>query len=83
MTEDDAPTAAVKRRARREDMRARPDAFGFTLRDAVRMSGIGKTKLYELGRCGQLRMVKVAGRTLIEGDSLRALLRGAAASHAA
>ena len=81
MTNDETPTA--KRRTRREDLRARPDAFAFTFADAIRMSGIGRTKLYELGRAGQLRLVKVAGRTLIEGDSLRELLRGAAASHAA
>ena len=81
MTNDKTVTA--KRRLRREDLRARPDAFAFTFADAIRMSGIGRTKLYELGRAGQLRMVKVGGRALIEGDSLRALLRGGAPSHAA
>lgn len=39
------------------------------------MGGPCRTKLYELAASGHLKLVKVAGRTLVDGDSLRALLR--------
>jgi hypothetical protein len=38
------------------------------------MGGIGRTLLYKLAREGRLRLVKAGGRTLVCGDSLRALL---------
>jgi hypothetical protein len=40
------------------------------------MGGPHRTKLYALAAEGKLKLVKVAGRTLVCGDSLRALLRG-------
>ena len=51
-----------------------PDALAYTVPDAMRVSGIGRTKLYELIAAGALRVNRVTGRTLIVGDSLRALL---------
>lgn len=51
-----------------------PHAFAFTIADAQAMGGPGRTQLYLLAKRGELRMLKVAGRTLIDGDSLRALL---------
>jgi hypothetical protein len=39
------------------------------------MGGPGRTKTYALAAEGKLRLVRVAGRTLVDGDSLRALLR--------
>ena len=56
-----------------------PDALAYTVPDAVRVSGIGRTKLYELIGSGKLKVNKITGRTLIVGDSLRALLIGEAA----
>ena len=49
-------------------------ALTFTVPAASELSGLGKTKLYALMREGKLRRVKVGDRTLIGGDSLRALL---------
>lgn len=49
-------------------------ALTFTVQAASELSGLGKTKLYELLRDGKLRRIKVGDRTLIGGDSLRALL---------
>lgn len=49
-------------------------ALAFTVGAASELSGLGKTKLYELLRDGTLRRIKVGDRTLIGGDSLRALL---------
>jgi hypothetical protein len=51
-----------------------PNAFAFTIADAQSMGGPGKTKIYEMAKSGELKMIRVAGRTLIDGDSLRALL---------
>jgi hypothetical protein len=53
----------------------RPDAIAFRVSEVRQMGGPGKTKLYELARQGKLRLVRVGGRTLVEGDSLRTLLR--------
>ena len=51
-------------------------AITYTIPDAQRISGIGRTKLFELIKGGKLRVNRVTGRTLIVGDSLRALLNG-------
>ena len=49
-------------------------ALAFTVQAATELSGLGKTTLFALLRDGKLRRVKVGDRTLIGGDSLRALL---------
>lgn len=45
--------------------------------DAVRMTGIGRSKLYELIASGDLDTVKVGRCTLVPMESLRALLNRA------
>ena len=45
-----------------------------TIPDAVRISGIGRSKLYELIRSGALDARKLGGRTLIPAKALRALI---------
>jgi hypothetical protein len=49
-------------------------ALSYTIDDARMMCGLGRTTLYKLAQQGQLRLVHVYGRTLVCGDSLRALL---------
>jgi excisionase family DNA binding protein len=49
--------------------------LAYTILEAVRASGIGRTKLYELIREGRLEARKVGTRTLIPADGLRALLQ--------
>ena len=49
-------------------------ALSFTVAAASELSGLGKTSLYALMREGKLRRIKIGDRTLIGGDSLRALL---------
>ncbi|MEQ8824441.1 MAG: helix-turn-helix domain-containing protein [Filomicrobium sp.] len=46
----------------------------FRIADAVKVSGLGRTKLYELIKTGQLKSVRVGGRRLIDAASLRSLL---------
>jgi excisionase family DNA binding protein len=45
--------------------------FGFTINDAVKASGIGRTTLYQEIKAGRLRAVKRGRRTLILADDLR------------
>jgi hypothetical protein len=49
-------------------------AHAFTIPDAQAMGAPGRTKIYELAKCGKLKLLHVAGRTLVDGASLRALL---------
>ena len=60
----------------RKRLRAAPDpmAHAFTIPDAQAMGAPGRTKIYELAKSGSLKLLKVAGRTLVDGASLRALL---------
>ncbi len=48
--------------------------IAYRIADAVRVSGIGRTKLYEFIGCGKLKSIRVGGRRLILAKSLRALL---------
>jgi hypothetical protein len=38
------------------------------------MGGPGRTKIYDLAKSGELKLIRVAGRTMVDGDSLRTLL---------
>lgn len=53
-----------------------PNAFAYTLENACRMGGFGRTTAYKLKKEGLLRFLKVGGRTLVCGASLRALVAG-------
>lgn len=53
-----------------------PNALAYTINDAARISGLGRTTIYAEVNRGNLKLVKVAGRSLINGDSLRALVSG-------
>ncbi len=80
-TKDAAPERAANRNARRAAAgRYGPpphaDALAYTVDHACRMAGFGRTLLYKLAKEGKLRLLKVAGRTLVCGDSLRALIGG-------
>jgi excisionase family DNA binding protein len=50
----------------------------YRVNDACEVSGLSRSKIYELIGEGKLRSVLVAGRRLIPADALRELLRGAA-----
>ncbi len=80
-TKDPAPERAADRRARRAAARSDrrpplPDALAYTVGHACHMGGFGRTLLYKLAKDGKLRLLKVAGRTLVCGNSLRALIVG-------
>lgn len=47
-------------------------------RDAAVILGIGRTKIFELINCGQLKTIKIGRRTLVTMASIRALVDKAA-----
>jgi excisionase family DNA binding protein len=61
---------------RRNRQRALPaaNAYAFTIADAQAMGLPGKSKIYEMVRDGELTFIKVGGRTMLTGDSVRAVL---------
>ncbi len=67
------PTASTK--GRRPLLPPLPNALAYRIPEARLMGGPGRTRIYELAHAGKLRLVRVGGRTLIDGDSLRTLLR--------
>jgi excisionase family DNA binding protein len=51
-----------------------PTPLAYTVPDACKAAGLGRTTLYELIAAGRLRAMKAGTRTLIEADSLRSYL---------
>ena len=51
-----------------------PHPLTHTLNDAARITGLSRSTLYRHAAAGRLRLVKVGGRTLVDADSLRALV---------
>jgi hypothetical protein len=52
-----------------------PNALAYRIDEVPLMGGPSRTKTYALAAEGKLRLIRVAGRTLVDGESLRALLR--------
>jgi len=55
------------------------DPLSYTVPDAMAVTGLGRTKLYELLNAGKLRSVTIGRRRLIAADSVRSLIAGEAA----
>ena len=49
-----------------------------TIRKACEISGLGQTSIYKAIRTGRLKAAKVGRRTLVDMESLRALVGGEA-----
>jgi hypothetical protein len=81
IVEKHMPAATEIPAAPRKRRRASPDpmALAFTILDAQAMGAPGRTSIYKLAKQGRLKLLHVAGRTLVDGDSLRTLLRGSRA----
>jgi excisionase family DNA binding protein len=54
------------------------EPLAYTINDATKVSGLGRSSIYKLIGSGELRSIVVAGRRLISADALRELLQGAA-----
>lgn len=48
----------------------------YTIREACRVSTLGRATIYNHINAGRLRVVRVGGRTLVPVDSLHALISG-------
>ncbi len=56
-------------------LRVRPEEkLAFRVNEAVAVSGLSRSTIYELLKAGKLRAVKIGGRRLILRESLQALL---------
>lgn len=51
------------------------DKLTYRVDEAMRATGLGRSKIYELIKSGRLTTVKVGSRTLIKRDSLLALVK--------
>lgn len=54
---------------------ARPEPLAYRIQDACYMLGIGRTSLYELVKAGELKLIKIAGRTLVPRSEIERLTR--------
>jgi excisionase family DNA binding protein len=52
--------------------------IAYSVKEACRVSSLGRTTVYAAISAGRLRATRVGGRTLIPADSLRALIAGEA-----
>lgn len=54
------------------------EPLAYSIRDACRLTSLGRTRLYQLIGEGTLEVRKIGKRTLIPAASLRALIEGQA-----
>jgi len=52
---------------------AGPAKMAYRIREACQCLGIGKTSLYELVKAGDLKLIKIAGRTLVPRSEIERL----------
>ena len=50
-----------------------PDRRAYPVNDACHRLGIKRTLLYKLAKTGQLRLIKIAGRTLVPDSEIERL----------
>ena len=55
------------------------EALGYSINDAVAVSSIKRSMLYELIAAGKIETTKIGKRTIVKADSLRRLIQGGAA----
>ena len=52
------------------------DRLAYPVTDACRLLSIGRTSLYEMAKMGEIRLIKIAGRTLVPHSELQRLTEG-------
>lgn len=57
-----------------------PEKLAYQVNEAVHVSGLGRTTIYELIKAEKLKTVKAAGRRLIMREDLEAYLRSCRAA---
>ena len=53
-----------------------PPKIGYSIREAVAATSLGRTTIYSHISAGRLRAVRVGGRTIIPAEALHALIAG-------
>lgn len=89
MLEDDTKTdAGPARRVRRqprmlqgEMASIKPESLAYRVKDAARLMGIGRSKVFELIKEGHLPARKIGGATLVLRADIIAFLEGAPQTH--
>lgn len=51
------------------------DRLAFRIDEACARLGIGRTSLYELVKTGQIKLIKIAGRSLVPASELERLIQ--------
>lgn len=69
-------TASQPDVGRGEAVRAAPEPLSVRIPDAVRLTGISRSRLYVLIQQGELQTVKIGRSTLIPFRALKELVRG-------
>lgn len=57
---------------------SKPQKLGYSIREAVAATSLGRTTIYNHIAAGRLRAVRVGGRTIIPAEALHALIAGEA-----
>jgi excisionase family DNA binding protein len=63
--------ARVDEAARKSDVPARLEPISVRIREACRLTGIGRSKFYELVASGDIEVIKVGSITLVPFEGLR------------
>jgi hypothetical protein len=53
------------------------EPLAYRIDDACRAIGVSKSSLYELAHAGEVKLIRIAGRSLVLGESLRRLVHDA------
>ncbi len=51
------------------------DRFAYPVNDACHALGIKRTSLYELAKAGEIKLIKIAGRTLVPRSEIERLTK--------
>lgn len=51
------------------------ERMAYSVNDACRVLSIGRTSLYELVKAGKIKLIKIAGRTLVPRSEIERLTR--------
>ena len=53
-----------------------PERIGYSIKEACRVSSLGRTSIYKILAEGSLKATRIRGRTIISAASLHALIAG-------
>jgi len=78
MKEENRADSSERERARHQSQSA-ADRAAWSIKDGAHRIGVGRSTIYKLASEGKIRLIKVAGRTLIPDAEIVRLINGGAA----